>query len=755
MNSLNSINIEARIIIMAIKELKGINKRPRYFAGQYLLEDDFELEQDYSRDRLQRYTRSLHISGISDGLIASKPNDATLKLAVDISAGTAIDPKGRQVVLLESRQVDLSKDLVESVQLDNGFYILFISYDEQESDPQDGNTSTNRRILENPIFKLINFSTSPPNDDSIAITKLTIQDGNVSIPGDSNSVRKYTGLRLPTLENTNAPTLRSKGGNLAVFSGSLEIAGSQTVGSTTLESHLYLSGGTGPFAQFYRDAIDGKDYLGIEAFKQNDSQTKSAIVLQEFGGNVGIGTTSPSEKLDVSGNIKTTGSITGNSLSVGIPLVSESGNTQVRTGSTANIDLSGHVQFKEYADSNIAFLQARDDRLNRNIGLQIRTQKQDLSGTRILVDALRIAPSGNVGIGTTDPSAKLTIQTPEPYTGNTLRFETQTQSSLYSLNLNTNVTNNVVRWVFDQKNNTTTYSNVLAFDRGNIGIGTATPLQTLDVNGRIHVNNGVIQRGGTAITNTNDLGLYSQEQGQYIRFVTQNAPLRFYTDGGIGTTTRMSIEANGNVAIATASPTENSKLEIAGTSGNVFSAGIPLVSGSGTTQTRTGSTANIDLCGHVQIKEYGNLNVAYLQARDDRVNRNISLKIRTQKAGTSQREITEAMTIDPDGNVSISGRLSCGTKLIEMTKYTEIGDNTNYQTGYSTSDWICSIAGFHSGVGDINESGSGQIIQVYAYPHGNGFWHIRADFFTHNKGENWTIWLMAIRRDIARATNDL
>jgi hypothetical protein len=610
---------------MAIKELKGINKRPRYFAGQYLLEDDFELEQDYSRDRLQRYTRSLHISGIADGLIASKPNDATLKLAVDISAGTAIDPKGRQIVLLESRQVDLSKDLVEPVQLDNGSYILFISYDEQESDPQDGNASTNRRILENPIFKL---SSSAASDDFMAIAKLTIQDGNVSIPSDSNSVRKYTGLRLPTPENTNAPTLRSKGGNLAVFSGSLEIAGSQTVGSTTLESHLYLSGGTGPFAQFYRDAIDGKDYLGIEAFKQNDSQTKSAIVLQEFGGNVGIGTTSPGEKLDVSGNIKTTGSITGNSLSVGIPLVSESGTAQIRTGSTANIDLSGHVQLKEYADSNVAFLQARDDRLNRNIGLQIRTQKQDLSGTRILVDALRIAPSGNVGIGTTSPSrkleilndvaglsfevdagsphsgairfgdntgwklhfgrsresadgaknagtqgllmtvqdngnvgigtrspnAKLTIQTPEPYTGNTLRFETQTQSSLYSLNLNTNVTDSVVRWVFDQKNNTTTYANVLAFDRGNIGIGTATPLQTLDVNGRIHVNNGVIQRGGTAITNTNDLGLYSQVEGNYIRFVTRNAPLRFYTDGGIGTDAKMSIEANGKILVRGQAP---------------------------------------------------------------------------------------------------------------------------------------------------------------------------------------------------------
>ncbi|MEG4083648.1 tail fiber domain-containing protein [Microcoleus sp. POL10_C6] len=306
---------------MTIKELKNINQRPRYFAGQYLLEDDFELEQDYSRDRLQRYTRSLHVSGIADGLIVTKPNESSLKLIVDVSAGTAIDPQGRQVVLHESRQVNLSENLVETVTLNNGDYILYIGYDEQEAEPQDKNPSTNRRILENPIFKLIKFSTSPPSEDSIAIAKLTIKDGIVAISSDS-SVRKYTGLRLPALEN--APTLRSKGGNLAVFSGSLEIAGTQIVGSTTLENHLYLSGGTGPFAQFYRDAIDGKDYLGIEAFKQDDFTIKTGIVLQEFGGNVGIGGAPASgangEKLKVAGNTTIAGtlSITGanNSLTV-------------------------------------------------------------------------------------------------------------------------------------------------------------------------------------------------------------------------------------------------------------------------------------------------------------------------------------------------------------------------------------------------------------------------------------------------------
>lgn len=80
---------------------------------------------------------------------------------------------------------------------------------------------------------------------------------------------------------------------------------------------------------------------------------------------------------------------------------------------------------------------------------------------------------------------------------------------------------------------------------GNVGIGTTSPIQNLDVNGRIHVNNGVIQRGGTAITATNDLGLYSRINGNWIRIVSNAAPIRFFSDDGSGTNVNVSIEADG------------------------------------------------------------------------------------------------------------------------------------------------------------------------------------------------------------------
>jgi hypothetical protein len=85
---------------------------------------------------------------------------------------------------------------------------------------------------------------------------------------------------------------------------------------------------------------------------------------------------------------------------------------------------------------------------------------------------------------------------------------------------------------------------------GNVGIGTSTPTQTLDVNGRINVANGVIQRGGAAITGTSDLGLYSQVAGNFMRFVTNAGEFHWSTDGGFGTNDRMVLFPNGNLSVS-------------------------------------------------------------------------------------------------------------------------------------------------------------------------------------------------------------
>ena len=91
----------------------------------------------------------------------------------------------------------------------------------------------------------------------------------------------------------------------------------------------------------------------------------------------------------------------------------------------------------------------------------------------------------------------------------------------------------------------------------NDGDGKLTMSGSLNVTGAITANGnlflpfGVIQNGGTPLTTTADLGLYSQFSGNFMRFVTTAAPFHWYTDGGIGTTPSMSLTAAGNLGIGT------------------------------------------------------------------------------------------------------------------------------------------------------------------------------------------------------------
>lgn len=67
--------------------------------------------------------------------------------------------------------------------------------------------------------------------------------------------------------------------------------------------------------------------------------------------------------------------------------------------------------------------------------------------------------------------------------------------------------------------------------------------------GRVFVPNGVIQRGGTAVPTVNDLGLYSQTSGAWMRFVTNAAQFAWFTDSGGGTTARMTLSAAGALTV--------------------------------------------------------------------------------------------------------------------------------------------------------------------------------------------------------------
>ncbi|MEM6316046.1 MAG: tail fiber domain-containing protein [Bacteroidota bacterium] len=104
-------------------------------------------------------------------------------------------------------------------------------------------------------------------------------------------------------------------------------------------------------------------------------------------------------------------------------------------------------------------------------------------------------------------------------------------------------------------------------DNGHFGIGLAEPLHKLHVNGRMMLDNGVIQRAGSAITSTSDMGLY-QLNAAHMRFVSAGGRFRFFVDGAsnpIGGTAAFVIRETGRVGIGTENPFTN--LDVNGASG--------------------------------------------------------------------------------------------------------------------------------------------------------------------------------------------
>jgi hypothetical protein len=81
------------------------------------------------------------------------------------------------------------------------------------------------------------------------------------------------------------------------------------------------------------------------------------------------------------------------------------------------------------------------------------------------------------------PDAKLHVAGGD--TGNAFRISDSWSPEAYYLNMKPVTTNGVIRWVFDQRNNNVAYPNVLAFDRGNVGIGTSDPRTKLDIRGNV------------------------------------------------------------------------------------------------------------------------------------------------------------------------------------------------------------------------------------------------------------------------------
>ena len=193
-------------------------------------------------------------------------------------------------------------------------------------------------------------------------------------------------------------------------------------------------------------------------------------------GNVGIGTTSPSKKLEVNGSFK-----------LGTNAYIEYGGVYPYTITTANTAAVGNLVFS--AGLGSAAYESKIDLQGTNTAGVAGITLSTASTARMVVTA-----DGDVGIGTTTPLAKLDIQGTQ---GQLFSVTDDLSGSIFAVSDISGVP------IFDVNSSGISY-----FD-GNVGIGTTSPAAPLDVNGVTVVRGGSFSTPNDART---DVGLVIAEE---------------------------------------------------------------------------------------------------------------------------------------------------------------------------------------------------------------------------------------------------
>jgi len=217
-----------------------LNKRVRYFDGQFLTDRDFVDEQNYHLDRRQRQNRLLRSPGILDGLEVAETSDST---GIKITPGTAVDYQGRLIILHDI--VDFEGEPLErqgeAFVLSTENYAdkqvtLYLSYSQQEADQatpdaQSGDAARGSagytRWLEQPVLELVEDGSVATDETAIAIGgEITIDaDGRISQLRRISEANTYSAVRF----GEDAVTLRRNGRNRLEVSGNLNVTSSLSV----------------------------------------------------------------------------------------------------------------------------------------------------------------------------------------------------------------------------------------------------------------------------------------------------------------------------------------------------------------------------------------------------------------------------------------------------------------------------------------------------------------------------------------------
>jgi hypothetical protein len=396
------------------------------------------------------------------------------------------------------------------------------------------------------------------NGTGYTLANLTASTG-ISITNGSGTITIVNSGVTSLAGTTNQVTVSAASGSVTLsLPQSIATTSSVTFNALTLSNALTVAnGGTGA-------TTFSANYL----LKGNTTSALSSSLIYDNGTNVGIGTTSPTKQVSIVGAAYAQILLSGSSANGGI----------INFGDTVSDTQERIIGFGSNGgtDSNVLRFDTDGSEKMRisSVGLVTIAQNLVVSGTG------NSSIAGNVGIGTTNPTAKLQVHTGSNGGGLALSYADSVTSFASVDFLDT--TSGNIKWSFGANADTYGTSNEQnAFyvyqakdknevtieqyrffinDSGNVGIGTTGPGANLDVAGGFarfqattNTPTGNVDAVEVGYSSTNGLGIvqaYNRGSAAYLPMVMDGSTIALRVSGSA----KMTINSGGNVGIGTTAP---------------------------------------------------------------------------------------------------------------------------------------------------------------------------------------------------------